>query len=86
MTARKEKACSGPPKRRDAAYPHRPGPAPGREGRRTRRHTTKHERVRVLLPDEPPRFNPEAARVLLRILRKARAKAIEENRRREDRS
>jgi len=40
----------------------------------------------VLLPDEPPRFNPEAARVLLRILRKARAKAIEENRRREDRS
>jgi hypothetical protein len=27
--------------------------------------------VRVVLPDEPPALNPEAARVLLRILLKA---------------
>jgi hypothetical protein len=27
--------------------------------------------VRVVLPDEPPRLNPEAARALLRILIKA---------------
>jgi hypothetical protein len=27
--------------------------------------------LRVIVPDEPPRLNPGAARVLLRILRKA---------------
>jgi hypothetical protein len=42
--------------------------------------------IRVILPDEPPVLTPGAARVLLRILVKAHAKAMEENRQKEGRS
>ena len=87
MTARKEKACSGPPKRRNAAYPHRPGAAgPGRTPRRARHDAADRKRIRVILPDEPPVLTPGAARVLLRILVKAHARTMEENRRKEGRS
>jgi len=84
MTARRENACLGPPKRRHAAYPHRPGPAPGRTPRRART-TADRQHVRVLLPDEPPRLTPAAARALLRILVEAHTKAMDEDRRKEDR-
>ncbi len=83
MTARKEKACSGPPKRRDAAYPRRPGAGPGRTPRRA---SADRKSIRVILPDEPPVLTPGAARVLLRILVKAHARTMEENRRKEGRS
>lgn len=31
----------------------------------------KHDKITVILPPEPPELNPEAARVLLKILLKA---------------
>ena len=85
MTARKEKACSGPPKRRDAAYPRRPGAGPGRSPGRARTAAADRKRIRVILPDEPPVLTPGAARVLLRILLKAHAQAVADDRRKEDR-
>jgi hypothetical protein len=67
-----QKPCSAPPKRRPAAYDRRPGAAPGRPARAPRTRTPAHEEpVRVLLPDEPPRLTPAAARALLRVLLKA---------------
>jgi hypothetical protein len=69
-----QKPCSAPPKRRPAAYDRRPGAAPGRPARPPRTRSTAHEEpVQVLLPDEPPRLTPAAARALLRILLKAHA-------------
>ncbi len=86
MTARKEKACSGPPKRRNAAYPHRPGAAgPGRTPRRARHDAADRKRIRVILPDEPPVLTPGAARVLLRILFEAHAQAVANDQREKDR-
>jgi hypothetical protein len=70
-----QKPCSAPPKRRPAAYADRPGAAPGRPARQPRtRPAGLEEPIRVLLPDEPPRLTPAAARALLRILLKAHAK------------
>jgi hypothetical protein len=69
-----QKPCSAPPKRRPAAYDHRPGAAPGRPARHPQRHSAADvEPVQVLLPDEPPRLTPAAARALLRVLLKASA-------------
>jgi hypothetical protein len=39
---------------------------------RPKRHAHQDNAVRVIMPDEPPRLTPEVARVLLRILLKAR--------------
>jgi hypothetical protein len=69
MTSRKDNARSGPPKSRTRPYDNRPRSGPGRAARRTQRD----EAVRVVLPDEPPRLTPGAARALLRILLKAHA-------------
>jgi hypothetical protein len=70
-----QKPCSAPPKRRPAAYDHRPGAAPGQPARHSHAHATAPEEpVRVLLPDEPPRLTPAAARALLRVLLKAHAR------------
>ena len=49
-------------------YDNRPRPGRGRAKWRTSEDVTA---VRVILPDGPPVLNPEAARVLLRILLKA---------------
>lgn len=35
------------------------------------KHGPERDEITVIMPDEPPQLNPEAARVLLRILRKA---------------
>jgi hypothetical protein len=56
-------------------YDRRPAPGLGRTQRRTRPRVTDHQQIRVILPDEPPRLTPGAARVLLRILLKAEARA-----------
>jgi hypothetical protein len=66
--AEKEKACSAPHKSRNRPYDNRPRSGPSRAKRRA---STDENDVHVVLPDEPPRLNPEAARVLLRILLKA---------------
>jgi hypothetical protein len=66
--------CSGPPKPRPGAYDHRPGAGPGRTPHRTQRHGTGRRPVRVVLPEEPPTLTPAAARALLRVLLKARAR------------
>jgi len=64
----KKKACSAARKTRNRPYDNRP-----RSGRsRAQRHTPQGvNAVSVVMPDEPPQLNPEAARVLLRILLKA---------------
>ena len=85
VTGGRQRACPGPPKRRDAAYPHRPGAGPGRMPRRARRSAADRKRIRVILPDEPPVLTPGAARVLLRILVKAHAQAVTDDQRKEDR-
>jgi hypothetical protein len=85
VTDRRQMACSGPPKRRDAAYPHRPGAGPGRTPRRARHDAADRKRIRVILPDEPPVLTPGAARVLLRILLKAHVRAIADDQRKEGR-
>jgi hypothetical protein len=64
----KEKACSTARKTRNRPYDNRPRPAQDQARRRTRPEVNP---VRVVLPDEPPALNPEAARVLLRIVLKA---------------
>jgi hypothetical protein len=74
MTSRpaKKKACSGPPAAKNRPYDSRPtrsGADPA-----MRRTSPNSKAVRVVMPDEPPRLNPEAARVLLRILLKAHAR------------
>jgi hypothetical protein len=63
-----ENACSAPPKTKNRPYDNRPRPGRDRAKRRTSEDVTA---VRVILPDGPPVLNPEAARVLLRILLKA---------------
>ena len=59
-----KKTCSEARKSSKRPYASRPRSGP----RRARPDTNA---VRVVLPDRPPRLNPEAARVLLRILLKA---------------
>jgi hypothetical protein len=63
-----EKGCSAARKSENRPYDNRPGPGRGRAKRRTAQDVPA---VRVILPDGPPVLNPEAARVLLRILLKA---------------
>lgn len=63
-----EKACSAARKTRNRPYDNRPRPGHGRAKQRTPQGANA---VRVVMPDEPPQLNPEAARVLLRILLKA---------------
>ena len=64
----KKKACSAPHKSRNRPYDNRPRPG---QGRAERRYPRNENPVRVVMPDEPPRLTPEAARVLLQILLKA---------------
>lgn len=71
LTGRLQKPCSPPPKSRPGAYPRRPGAGPGRT--RTHCHDDSRRPVLVMLPDEPPRLTPAAARALLRVLIKAHA-------------
>jgi len=73
LTGRPHSPCSHPPKRRGAAYDHRPGAGPGRTRRRANPAAADRQRVRVILPGEPPRLTPAAARALLRVLLKAQA-------------
>jgi hypothetical protein len=67
----KKKSRSGPPKTKTRPYASRPSSG---QGRAARRKSPEANAVRVILPAEPPRLNPEAARVLLRILLKAHDK------------
>ena len=71
LTPGRQSPCSPPPKSRPEGYPRRPGAGPGRT--RTHRHGDSRRPVRVVLPDEPPRLTPAAARALLRVLLKAHA-------------
>ena len=71
LTSRLQKPCSPPPKSRPGAYPRRPGAGPGRT--RAPRHGDSRRPIWVMLPDEPPRLTPAAARALLRVLLKAHA-------------
>ena len=70
MSSRKNEknACSAARKSQKRPYDSRPRSARDQAKRRT---PSKTETIRVILPDEPPRLNPAAARVLLRILLKA---------------
>ena len=65
MSGQKKRACLGPPKSGNRPYDNRPRSGPGRTAQRTSPDTNA---VRVVLPGEPPRLTPEAARPLLRIL------------------
>ena len=62
----KRNACSAPHKTTNRPYDNRPRSGPGRASR-----PRSSEAIRVVLPDEPPRLTPGAARALLRILLKA---------------
>jgi len=64
----KKKACSAARNTRNRPYDSRPRSGPGRAERRTAQGANA---LRVVMPDQPPTLNPEAARVLLRILLKA---------------
>jgi hypothetical protein len=75
LTGKPHNPCSHPPKRRGAAYDHRPGAAPGRSTGPRRLRTADRQEVQVNLPDEPPTLTPAAARTLLGILLKAWAAA-----------
>jgi hypothetical protein len=70
MSSRKEtkNACSAAHKTKIRPYDSRPRSGPSHAKRRT---SATKDAVRVVLPDEPPRLTPEAARALLRILIKA---------------
>jgi hypothetical protein len=77
MTHKKEdeEAWSGPPQTRKQRYDNKPRTEPGRVAR----HTSSDDAVRVILPDEPPRLTPGAARALLRILIKAHDRLADSN-------
>ena len=62
----KKKACSAARKSRKRPYDSRPSSAQNS----AKRHPPGKP-IRVILPAEPPPLNPDAARVLLRILLKA---------------
>ena len=64
----KKNACSTDRKMQNRPYDSRPRSGQNRAKQRT---PDKAETIRVILPDEPPRLNPAAARALLRILLKA---------------
>ena len=70
MCSRKieKNASSAARKSQKRPYDSRPRSARDQAKRRT---PDRAETIRVILPDEPPRLNPAAARVLLRILLKA---------------
>lgn len=70
VTSRKENDRSAPPKSRNRPYDNRPGSRPGCPKRRV----PEADAVRVVMPDEPPRLTPGAAKALLRILLKAHDK------------
>lgn len=65
-----QKPCSAPPKRRPAAYHHRPRQAPG-QTRAHHRSAADPQPIRVIVPAELPELTPAAALALLRILRAA---------------
>lgn len=72
---RQQRACSGPPKSRSRPYDNRP-----RSGRkRAPSRKPGDDRIRVILPEEPPRLSPAAARALFRILIKADARRENRN-------
>jgi len=62
-------ACSAGRKMQNRPYDSRSRSGPGHLKRATPQSASA---VRVVMPDEPPRLTPEVARVLLRILLKAR--------------
>jgi hypothetical protein len=63
-----EKPCSAARKSKNRPYDSRPRSGPDR----AKRHAPQGgDAVRVVMPDEPPQLDPEAARVLLRILLRA---------------
>ena len=64
----KKNACSADRKMQNRPYDSRPRSGQGLP----KRHAHQDNAVRVIMPDEPPRLTPEVARVLLRILLKAR--------------
>jgi hypothetical protein len=70
MSSRREtkKACSAAQKTKNRPYDSRPRSG---SSQAKRRFSATKDAVRVVLPDEPPRLTPEAARALLRILLKA---------------
>ena len=70
MSSRREtkNACSAAHKTKNRPYDSRPRSGTSQAKRRT---SATKDAVRVVLPDEPPRLTPEAARALLRILIKA---------------
>jgi hypothetical protein len=61
-------ACSAARKSQKRPYDSRPRSGQNQAKQRT---PDKAETIRVILPNEPPRLNPAAARILLRILLKA---------------
>ena len=65
---KRKRPAQRPHKSQNRPYDNRPRSGPGRAARRT---PTDENAVRVVLPDEPPRLTPGAARALLRILLKA---------------
>jgi hypothetical protein len=69
LSSKKEhgNAHPGYPESKDRLYNENAGSEPAR----TTRNASPAETLRVILPDEPPRLNPAAARALLRILIKA---------------
>ena len=67
----KKKACSAAHKSRNRPYDNRPGSGRANAKQRT---PIDENAVRVVLPDEPPRLTPGAAKALLRILVKANEK------------
>ena len=70
MSSRKNEknACSAARKSQKRPYDSRPRSA---RDQAKRRPPGTAETIRVILPAEPPPLNPEAARVMLRILLKA---------------
>lgn len=70
MSSRPEKknARSAPHKTKNRPYDNRPRSGPDQA---KRREPHRENALRVVTPDEPPQLNPEAAKVLLRILLKA---------------
>lgn len=59
---------------RPAAYDHKPSTTANQARRRTQPCAGDARPLRVILPGEPPRLTPAAARALLRILLKAHAR------------
>jgi hypothetical protein len=70
MSSRAEKKKAGSAARKSQKRPYDNRPRSGQDPAK-RRTPNEAQYIRVILPAEPPPLNPEAARVLLRILLKA---------------